>query len=48
MFIVEPKFHVSKSAFEKMLILIEKAGFEIIDRPGITMSRALLIGHKMK
>jgi ubiquinone/menaquinone biosynthesis C-methylase UbiE len=46
MFIVEPKFHVSKSAFEAMVILIEKSGFEIIDRPGITMSRALLIGPK--
>jgi ubiquinone/menaquinone biosynthesis C-methylase UbiE len=46
MFIVEPKFHVSKSAFETMAILIEKSGFEIIERPGITMSRALLIGHK--
>ncbi len=48
MFIVEPKFHVSKSAFETMAILIEKSGFEIIERPNITMSRALLIGHKMK
>jgi len=45
-FIVEPKFHVSKSAFEKMVFLIENSGFEIIDRPGITMSRALLITHK--
>jgi ubiquinone/menaquinone biosynthesis C-methylase UbiE len=46
MFIVEPKFHVSKSAFEKMVILMEQSGFELIDRPGITMSRALLIAHK--
>ena len=46
MFIVEPKFHVSKSAFESMVILIEKSGFEIIERPNITMSRALLIGQK--
>jgi ubiquinone/menaquinone biosynthesis C-methylase UbiE len=45
MFIVEPKFHVSKRAFDDMVIMIEKSGFKIIERPKITMSRALLIAH---
>ena len=42
-FIIEPKFHVTKSEFDKMIIILEKAGFKIIGRPKVFISRAVLL-----
>jgi len=46
MYIIEPKFHVSKNAFENMTTLIKQNGFEIIDRPKVFFSRSILLEHK--
>jgi ubiquinone/menaquinone biosynthesis C-methylase UbiE len=44
-FIAEPKIHVTSAAFEKMIVYIHRAGFEIIDTPKVFFSRALLLEH---
>lgn len=41
--IVEPNFHVTKKAFEKMVEKINNIGFRIIDRPKMFLSRTLVI-----
>lgn len=41
--IVEPKFHVSKQTFDKMVNRILSNGFTIIDKPNFFLSRTLLI-----
>lgn len=43
MFIVEPKFHVSKKAFEEMVLKLEATGFKIIERPKVFYGRTVLI-----
>lgn len=43
-YIVEPNFHVSKSEFEEMINKLKSFRFEIIDRPKIFFSRAVLVG----
>jgi ubiquinone/menaquinone biosynthesis C-methylase UbiE len=45
-FIIEPKFHVSKKSFEEMINNIKDIGFEIIDRPKVFISRAVLLTIK--
>jgi ubiquinone/menaquinone biosynthesis C-methylase UbiE len=40
--IAEPKNHVSGEDFEKTLHLIQESGFELIERPEISMSKAAL------
>jgi ubiquinone/menaquinone biosynthesis C-methylase UbiE len=40
--IVEPKFHVSKKAFEETEELVRKLGFEVIERPKIFINRAMV------
>jgi len=42
-FIIEPKFHVSKKAFEAMVERIKRMGFDIIDSPKIFFSRTVLL-----
>jgi ubiquinone/menaquinone biosynthesis C-methylase UbiE len=42
-YIIEPKFHVTKRAFEEMIIKVRSIGFEIIDRPRVFFSRAVLL-----
>ncbi len=44
--IVEPNFHISKKAYNEMLDILEKEGFEIISKPKIFFSRAALIKTK--
>jgi ubiquinone/menaquinone biosynthesis C-methylase UbiE len=46
-FIIEPKFHVSKKSFEEMINKIKDIGFEIIDRPKVFISRAALLTIKI-
>jgi ubiquinone/menaquinone biosynthesis C-methylase UbiE len=42
-FIIEPKFHVSKKSFEEMIDRIGNIGFEVIDRPKVFFSRTVLL-----
>jgi ubiquinone/menaquinone biosynthesis C-methylase UbiE len=42
LFIIEPRIHVTRMAFEKMTAGLIKAGFEITGRPKVFFSRALL------
>lgn len=42
--IVEPKFHVSRKAFQNSINFMKKAGFEIIETPKIFFSRAVIVG----
>jgi len=41
--IIEPKIHVRKRSFIKMILLCESAGFEIIERPKVCLSRTVLL-----
>jgi ubiquinone/menaquinone biosynthesis C-methylase UbiE len=43
LFIIEPKFHVSKESFEEMINKLDLLGFEIIERPEVFFSRAVLV-----
>jgi ubiquinone/menaquinone biosynthesis C-methylase UbiE len=45
-YIIEPKFHVSKKSFEDMVNRIKNIGFEILDRPKVFLSRAVLLTIK--
>ena len=45
-YIIEPKFHVSKKSFEEMINKITDIGFEIIDRPKVFFSRTVLFSNK--
>lgn len=42
-FIIEPKFHVSKKAFGKMNSKLKSFGFMIIDTPKVFISRTVLL-----
>jgi ubiquinone/menaquinone biosynthesis C-methylase UbiE len=42
-YIIEPKFHVSKKSFEVMINRIKDIGFEIIDRPKVFFSRTVVL-----
>ena len=44
--IVEPKLHVSKKSFEKMIEKIEGIGLQIIDRPKLLFSRSVVLAKK--
>jgi ubiquinone/menaquinone biosynthesis C-methylase UbiE len=45
-YIIEPKLHVSKKSFERMINRLINIGFEIIDRPKIFFSRTVLLTNK--
>jgi ubiquinone/menaquinone biosynthesis C-methylase UbiE len=42
-YIIEPKFHVTKKAFEEMMNKVRSIGFEIIDQPKVFFSRTVLL-----
>jgi ubiquinone/menaquinone biosynthesis C-methylase UbiE len=44
--IIEPKFHVSKEKFKKMVTEIEALGFEVFERPIVFFSRSVLVSIK--
>jgi ubiquinone/menaquinone biosynthesis C-methylase UbiE len=46
--ISEPKFHVTRKAFERMVERIEAAGLEVIERPVVSLSRSVLVNIKDK
>jgi hypothetical protein len=41
--IVEPPFHVSKAAFEAMIRKAENAGFEVVERPKVFLSKTVVL-----
>jgi ubiquinone/menaquinone biosynthesis C-methylase UbiE len=41
--IIEPVFHVTGKAFQKMIKRVEAAGLEITDRPKVSLSRSVLV-----
>lgn len=43
LFIVEPKFHISKEDFEDSISLLKKIGFEKIKEPRVFLSRAVIL-----
>ena len=45
-YIIEPKFHVSKKSFENMIDHLKNIGFEILERPKIFFSRTVLVTTK--
>jgi len=45
-FIVEPKFHVTKKSFSLMIRKLESIGLEVLDRPGVFYSRTVLLKNK--
>jgi hypothetical protein len=42
-FIVEPPFHVSKSAFEKTIKKAQNTGFVLIKRPKVLLSKTAVL-----
>ena len=42
-FIVEPKFHVSEKAFDKMVKFAVSIGFKPVEEPGLFFSRSVLL-----
>jgi ubiquinone/menaquinone biosynthesis C-methylase UbiE len=42
-FIAEPKFHVTKKAFNEMITRLEMAGFTISEWPKVFVSRAIIV-----
>jgi len=47
-YIIEPKFHVPKKSFEAMINNVSNLGFEILERPKVFFSRAVLLTMKKK
>ncbi len=41
--IAEPRFHVNKSDFNRMLSITERLDFEVVDRPKVFFSRAVVL-----
>jgi ubiquinone/menaquinone biosynthesis C-methylase UbiE len=40
--LAEPKLHVAKTQFDRSVSLAQKSGFELLDRPAISLSHAAL------
>ncbi len=47
LFIIEPKFHVSKKSFDLMIDRVKEMGFEIKDRPKVFFSRTIVLKNKV-
>jgi len=45
-YIIEPKFHVSKKSFDDMINKLKSKGFEILESPKIFFSRTVLVTTK--
>jgi ubiquinone/menaquinone biosynthesis C-methylase UbiE len=45
-FIIEPKFHVSRDSFQNMIDKLISIGLEITDRPKVFFSRAIVLKNK--
>ncbi len=46
--VIEPSFHVSKESFENMINKVKSIGLEVIGRPKVSFSRAVLLTNKDK
>ena len=46
LYIIEPKFHVSKKAFEIMINKLKNTGFDVIESPKVFFSRTALMTLK--
>lgn len=46
--VIEPKIHVPSGAFAKTIACSETAGFEIVERPKVVISRSVLLSLKRK
>jgi ubiquinone/menaquinone biosynthesis C-methylase UbiE len=46
LYIIEPKFHVSKASFEIMVDKVKSYGLDIIDRPKVFFSRSITLVKK--
>jgi ubiquinone/menaquinone biosynthesis C-methylase UbiE len=44
--VIEPKIHVPSGAFAKTVAYSETAGFEVIERPKVVISRSVLLSVK--
>jgi ubiquinone/menaquinone biosynthesis C-methylase UbiE len=42
-FVIEPKFHVTKKAFNKMIDLIRKTGFDVTECQKVFLSRSVML-----
>ena len=42
--IVEPKFHISKTAFDETVKIAQSAGLKLVSTPKVFFSRAVLLG----
>ncbi len=47
-FLIEPMFHVSKKAFEKTVNKAAEIGLKPVERPGVLLSRAVVLKNEMK
>ena len=47
LFIIEPKFHVSKKSFDLMIERVKEIGFEIKVRPKLFFSRTIVLKNKV-
>jgi ubiquinone/menaquinone biosynthesis C-methylase UbiE len=45
-YIIEPKFHVSKKAFNEMIITLNTVGFDVVESPWVFFSRTALLNVK--
>lgn len=43
LFIAEPPFHVSNSAFKKLLDMAKNVGLEVVERPKVFLSKAVIL-----
>jgi len=43
--IVEPRLHVTKTAFDRTIQMAKQSGFKIEDYPPVSLSRAILLTH---
>lgn len=42
--LAEPKWHVTRDEFQKAIVVMEQAGFAVLERPRIRFSRVVLLG----
>ena len=47
-FIIEPKFHVSKKSFENMILELKNIELVITERPKVFFSRTIVLANKVK
>jgi ubiquinone/menaquinone biosynthesis C-methylase UbiE len=47
-FIIEPRFHVTKGSFDKMINIVEKSGFRVLEKPKVFFSRAVLLKNEVQ